>query len=255
MRFVHNQPALVHRGILVVADLQLGIEEELREKEGIRLASQTPELLARLKRLIRQAKPKKLILLGDVKHSISSPFHQEWVEVPWFLHGLQALVPVEIVPGNHDGDLRRIVQGAAIHPPSGVVVGNMGLAHGHAWPAPELMRADYLVMGHNHPGVRFVDKMGHAETRKAWVIGKLDAKKAKGRYGEVNPNLRIIVMPAFNDLVASVPFNAVKSPKELLGPLFEKQLFKLDSSNLYLLNGVRLGSIASLRKGGVGRGF
>ena len=76
MRFIHNQPALVHRGILAAADLQLGIEEELREKEGIRLGSHTPELLERLKRLVKQAKPKKLVLLGDVKHSISSPFHQ-----------------------------------------------------------------------------------------------------------------------------------------------------------------------------------
>ncbi|MEM3031170.1 MAG: metallophosphoesterase [Candidatus Micrarchaeia archaeon] len=248
MRFLHNQPALVHRGILVIADLQLGIEEELREKEGIRLASHTPELFERVKKLVKRVRPKKLVLLGDVKHSISTPFHQEWVEVPWFIRQLQEIVPVEIVPGNHDGDLRRIVQSAVIHPASGVVMGDLALCHGHAWPAPGLLQAKYLVMGHNHPGVRFVDKMGHAETQKAWAIGKIDVKKARERYAKVNPALKIIVMPAFNELVASVPFNAVSSPKELLGPVFEKQLFKLDSSKLYLLNGVRLGSVASLKK-------
>ncbi|MEM4389594.1 MAG: metallophosphoesterase [Candidatus Micrarchaeia archaeon] len=247
MRFVTNQPALVHRGILVIADLQLGIEEELRDKEGIRLASRTPELLERVKKLVRRVRPRKLILLGDVKHSISSPFHQEWVEVPWFIRRLQEIVPVEIVPGNHDGDLRRIVQSVPIHPVSGVVMGDLALCHGHAWPAPELLRARYLAMGHNHPGVRFVDSMGHAETQKAWVIGELDVEKAREKYGDVNPELKIIVMPAFNELVASVPFNAISSAKELLGPLFEKQLFKLDSSKLYLLNGVRLGSVATLR--------
>jgi metallophosphoesterase superfamily enzyme len=54
---------------LVVSDIHLGWEASLSE-EGIHVPSQTGKLLRRIERIISLEKPDRLIILGDVKHTI-----------------------------------------------------------------------------------------------------------------------------------------------------------------------------------------
>jgi len=56
-----------------------------------------------------------------------------------------------------------------------------------------------------------------------------------------------VVMPAFSELVGGMVFNAVKG-KDLLGPLFRNEMFKLDTAETFLLNGVSLGMLRDIRQ-------
>src|SRR2546428_10299626 len=56
--------------VLVVADLHLGWEVSLSH-QGIHVPSQVPRLLEKLRKIINDTHPRRLILLGDVKHAVA----------------------------------------------------------------------------------------------------------------------------------------------------------------------------------------
>ncbi|MEW6592111.1 MAG: metallophosphoesterase [Candidatus Hadarchaeota archaeon] len=253
---VYGHPALMVKTggtrTLVVSDLHLGIEGEFAAR-GVSLPSQAPRVKARLVELIGKKKPDRLIMLGDVKHNIPVASWQEWRELPRLFEDLLKLLPVDIVAGNHDGDIRGMLpEGVTVHEPSGIVIGKkkmVGLMHGHAWPSPELMKAELIVMGHNHPAVEFRDELGGRIVEPVWVRMKLKKerlpKKLKIAVGKRPPEL--LLVPAFGELVGGAPVNR-KMPTELIGPIFKAGAAVLDAGEIYLLDGTFLGTVKASRK-------
>lgn len=236
---------------LVVADLHLGIEGELAMK-GIVLPSQIPKAKARLIELIEKKKPNSLVLLGDVKHNVPISSWQEWRELPGFFKDLLKLTHVEIVRGNHDGDLEGMVPSeVVIHASHGIVIGKrrrIGLMHGHTWPAPELLNSEIIVAGHNHPAIEFRDELGGRTIEPIWLRAKLNPKKfpkklepwIKGRPPE------LLVMPSFSELMGGAAVNR-KIPQELIGPMFKSGAVRLDEAEAYMLDGTLLGAVGNLK--------
>src|ERR1700756_615700 len=165
--------------VLVVADLHLGWEVSLSH-QGIHVPSQVPRLLEKLRKIISDTPPRKLILLGDVKHAVAKVELEEWKYVPEFFESLVKIVPdVQVVPGNHDGNLEALVPPVVkIAKSEGVVLWNsVGLLHGHAWPNWKLLGCKYLVMGHLHPVVAFTDPLGFRIVRQVWVRTRTNGRK------------------------------------------------------------------------------
>ncbi len=154
IRPIQPYPALLLRSkaerVLVVADLHIGWEAPLTQK-GVHIPSQTQKILDKILQLIKMCRPTRLIFLGDVKHAIAKVQMEEWRDVPDFFEALgKKLSDIQVVPGNHDGNLEPLLpENVEILPSTGVVVlGNVGLFHGHAWPAPELLGCRSLITGH-----------------------------------------------------------------------------------------------------------
>lgn len=236
--------------IIAVGDLHIGISAELSEK-GIEIPEQTPRIFERLSNLIEKRKPDRLLLLGDIKHNVPVTSWQEWESLPPFFSDLSQRVKVEIVPGNHDGDIEGLLsKGVILHEASGATVGDgsLGFFHGHAWPAPELMKAETIVMGHNHPQIEIRDELGARSTEPAWLRTKLMPKhlpeELKKEVEEDGPE--VIVVPAFSELVGGGSINR-KVPDKLLGPMFESGAVDLDGADIYLLDGTFLGKLENLR--------
>ncbi|MEW6222013.1 MAG: metallophosphoesterase [Candidatus Hadarchaeota archaeon] len=252
---VYGHPALMVKAggtrALVVSDLHLGIEGEFATK-GISLPSQVPRVEARLTELIKKKKPDRLIMLGDVKHNIPVASWQEWRELPKLFEDLLKLIPVDIVIGNHDGDIRGMLpEGVAVHGSGGIVIGKrklVGLMHGHAWPSPELMKSELIVMGHNHPAVEFRDELGGRIVEPVWVRLKLrkDRLPKKLKIAVQKPP-ELLLVPAFGELVGGAPVNR-KVPTELIGPIFRAGAARLEDGEIYLLNGTFLGTVKASRK-------
>ncbi|MGC8816989.1 MAG: metallophosphoesterase [Candidatus Hadarchaeum sp.] len=236
---------------IVISDLHLGIEHELAEK-GISLPGQIPALKARLISLIEWKGASRLIILGDVKHNVPETTWHEWRELPGLFEKLARLVKVDIVRGNHDGDLEGMVpREVTIHDPHGIVLGKrkkVGLMHGHTWPAPELVDTELIIAGHNHPAIEFRDELGGRSIEPVWLRAELNPKKLPKKLlppsGRRLPKL--IVVPAFSELVGGAVLNR-DLPKELIGPLFRSGAVKLDEAEAYLLDGTFLGKIKTLR--------
>lgn len=253
---VYGAPALMinveRERVLVAADLHLGIEGELIAR-GVSLPSQIPRTKARLIELIKQRKPDRLLFLGDVKHNVPIATWQEWRELPEFFADLAKLTRVEVIPGNHDGDIEGMVSPeVVIHDFKGVVVGRrrrIGLIHGHAWPNPSVLKVELLVMAHNHPAVEFRDELGGRTIEHVWLRCRLEPKKfPKKLQGAVEGDgPELLVMPAFSELVGGAAVNK-SIPEELLGPMFKAGAVKLDEAEVYMLDGTFLGTVAALRK-------
>ena len=259
---------------IIVADLHIGWEISLATK-GIHIPSQMHRILAKLAEVVRRAKPTRLILLGDIKQTVPRISMEEWKTVPELLEAVQKMVKdVIIVPGNHDGDIEPLVpRSIQIAPADGIVLGEkskLAVFHGHAWPKPEALSADVLVMSHIHPVVRFQDRMGLWTVKQVWVKGKCDGTKmAEGylKYSNIRPKMnpketfeerfgvnprdsRMIIMPTFNDLIGGLSVNRIT--RRLKGPILGSSGVDFGATELYLLDGTFLGTVNQLTAKGDG---
>lgn len=239
---------------LVITDLHLGWEISFAEK-GIFIPSQTSRMLARLMTIIENQKPDRIVIIGDVKHAIPRISLEEWRTIPLFFERLETVVSeIWIAKGNHDGDLEPLTPPSVkILPSSGFTLGEdprIGLFHGHAWPSTDVLSSELLVMGHIHPVLWFQDNMGLWMVRQVWVRALCKGShltKSLRRHRRLSDDAgpaefsdsRVIIMPAFNDLLGGVSVNKFKG--RLLGPLLGSRCIDLASAELYLLDGTYLG--------------
>ena len=253
---IHNEPAFLiehpknnKQNVLVLADIHYGIEHSLAQA-GARLPSHTKKITDRIIDLCSKYEVTTLVLLGDIKHTVPTTSRQEWHEIPEVFDKLAgAINKIDIIPGNHDGNLQRLipssVKNVRFHPTSGTVLYGIGLFHGHTWPAPKVFQASQVLMAHNHPNVLFMDKLGGQVSYSCWLRSTLDIEIVKIRYPKISgQGPEIIIMPAFNDIGTGTPVNA-KNP-EFLGPLLKNKLVALNSAKIYLLDGTDLGRLDEL---------
>ena len=238
---ISNEPALfINKKILVVADLHIGIESQLRE-QGINTPSQTQTMTNRLIALFKKYKPKEIILLGDIKHNIPSSTIQERKDVRNFLETIQTYGIIHIIPGNHDGNIQKISPpDIIIHPSDGFVLENLGFVHGHRWPSEEIMRCKQLIIGHTHPTVMFTDRLGYKAFEPCWVKGKFIEDKLKEKYPD-STDSEILVMPAFNPLCGGIAANQ----EGITGPI--GKIIDVKNAEVYLLDGSALGKAKDIK--------
>ncbi|MGC9190495.1 MAG: metallophosphoesterase [Candidatus Micrarchaeia archaeon] len=237
IRLIYGKPALVIavRGTkyLVVGDLHIGIELELARK-GIMVYDATERLARSIKKIMHEFSIRKLVLLGDVKNSIMWPPKAELSMLKSFFQEINDF-EVYTIAGNHDAHLGEVV-GADIR--KELIIGNIALAHGHAMPSEQAMECDYLITAHNHIAIAEKGKGGAFKEEKAWLIASPSSKNASKHYAHFNKGIRLIVMPAFNELITGTPVNSLK--KDKMGALFSSGLFTMRGAKVYTLWGTEL---------------
>jgi putative SbcD/Mre11-related phosphoesterase len=259
---------------LLIADPHLGWEVQLQAK-GIHIPSQTIKILNKLTAIITEYKPDRLVILGDVKYTVVSHEFGEWQDIPDFFEKLESLIgSISVVRGNHDANLEPLLpENVEFLPATGVVVGDVGVFHGHKWPSPALLGCKTLVMGHLHPVVVFRDPTGCKIARQIWMKAKCDTEgltkillqKSKLKIeGSITETLKkhynikpkteeIFIMPSFNDFLGGRPVNETRPRKEigseaLIGPVLRSEAVDVDEAELYLLDGTYLGTLNQLRQ-------
>jgi putative SbcD/Mre11-related phosphoesterase len=259
--------------VLLIADPHIGWETEL-QKKGIHVPSQTPKILNKLITVIKEFKPDKLVILGDVKYTVVSSELGEWQDIPDFFKKLQAHVAgISIVRGNHDANIEPLLpENIELLPASGTIIDDVGVFHGHKWPSPALLGCKTLVMGHLHPVVVFCDPTGCKMTRQVWMRADVDSeafarillRKANVKivcsveetlqkhFGVKLETSELYIMPSFNDFLGGRPINETRPKKgtgteALIGPVLRSEVVHVDVSELYLLDGTYLGTLNQLR--------
>jgi putative SbcD/Mre11-related phosphoesterase len=250
VRFLLNTPASVviagEKKILTVSDLHIGLEYELR-KLGFRVPSQSDEVARSLIELIEAVKPDVLVVLGDVKHEIRGLKREIKSDVEKVIKCLlKSVKRIIIVMGNHDGSLKRLkLDGIEIHDASGASISGISFIHGNAWPKPELLASDVLMMGHLHPSAPIP-----CGERRVWIVyflGKRARERARMLLG-VDFNIkRIIVHPAYNGYLGHSPLR--KNSFQRLSPIFRK-LVDPQKGYVYSLDGTFLGRFSLVGSSG-----
>ena len=225
MMFITSYPALRINDYLVISDLHLGITRELYER-GVSMPSQLSKIIDRIHKIKKISGAKKLVLLGDTKHSIPSISYQELKEIPDFLSKLK-FDSIILIKGNHDGNIEDLIPlslKGKVKVKKSFVIGDYLLTHGHR----NVKTRKNIVMGHNHPHIRFIDKLGARYIEPCWVIGKYKKKK-------------IILVPTFNELCGA---SIINSKGKFLGPIAKK--INKNNAKVFLLDGTYLGYIKEL---------
>ena len=236
---IPDLPALLIGDTVVIADLHIGMETKLKRK-GFHLVSRTDDMISALMSCPEECR--RLVVLGDVKDTVPGRSRQEYLEIPVFFEKLMKRFDrIDIVRGNHDTDLEEFIPfGIRIRQASGMVMGDVGSMHGLPWPSEEAMRCGTLIMAHEHPAVMFRDGVGRHMTEPCWVRGRIIS--GGGRYAE-HPE-RFIIVPAFNRLLGGSPVNVTGG--DFLSPVINSGMADMDSSGIYLLDGIFLGERSDL---------
>ncbi len=197
-RMVPSRPALVIEGErrhLAVADLHIGFESQLAANNVfVGRNSTVDEVISEISGIIRDEGIESLILLGDVKSGTKTISRAEWSDVPLFFEEMGRLADVTLVPGNHDANIRRLIPSEiTLTGPSGLVLENILLTHGHAMPSENLSHVDRIIAGHMHPV--FLDEDSVLNGQRVWV-------SARARKEDLFPSARgqieLLLVPSFN---------------------------------------------------------
>jgi hypothetical protein len=258
---------------MVIADLHIGWEMALSER-GIHVPTQTPKLLSKLTSFISTYKPEKLIVLGDVKHTVATAEIGEWHDVPDFFNELKKQIKeIHVIRGNHDGNLEPLLpENIKLWPSTGIALGEVGLFHGNQWPSPTLLKCKTLVMGHVHPVVAFRDPAGFRIIKQVWIKANcsstqlthvlLQKHKIKientpeetlQKHYKVKPKTsQLFIMPSFNDFLGGRPLNERKSSENskterIVGPVLRSEAVDMEHAEAYLLDGTFLGTLNQLK--------
>ncbi|SDD33907.1 metallophosphoesterase [Natrinema hispanicum] len=241
---------------LLVADYHAGYEAGLRYDRGVAVPNHAADRRERLLALCDRTQPDRLVVLGDLMHSIGDPGGAERGELEVLFESFPADLAVTVVKGNHDGRIEtwldesdEIDATVDIVPGGGIALGNLGVCHGHTWPDPAVLETEVICLGHEHPCVRLTDDVGGSRVERAWLRGRLEPEPFRNRpeyegvswlVAEPDPP-RVVVMPAFNDLVGGTWINV--AGQSFLSPFLPAGLA---DGEAYLLDGTRLGAYESV---------
>jgi len=258
---------------MVIADLHIGWEMALSAK-GIHVPTQMPKLLNKLTNLISTYKPERLLILGDVKHTVATAEMGEWQDIPDFFNELKKQIQeILIIRGNHDGNLEPLLpENIKILPSTGMTIGEVGFFHGHRWPSPSLLKCKTLVMGHVHPVVAFRDPAGFRITKQVWVRANCNSVKLTQvllqkhkikieknaeetllKHYKIKPKTsRLFIMPSFNDFLGGRPLNERKlagkaESERIVGPVLRSESVDMENAETCLLDGTFLGTLNQLK--------
>ncbi|HEY8139472.1 MAG TPA: metallophosphoesterase [Nitrososphaera sp.] len=199
---------------VAVSDLHIGLEAELASKGITFKPNLVEEMTAELSGLIDSNKADCVVLLGDVKHAVGTIGRQEWDEIPAFLNHLASRSEVYLVPGNHDGNIGRLI------PPSVNVIGSKGmviddtlLVHGHSMPSDVRSHISRIVMGHLHPV--FLKRGSLLNGERVWIYVQAKKQSLFSEHGSID----VVVVPSFNQYLST---SGPKSHRKSISPIINR---------------------------------
>lgn len=167
---------------LVIGDLHLGFEESLN-KQGVLIPRlQFKEVYSRIEKLLEKLSPRKVILVGDIKHEFARISNQEWNNISRVIRLIKSSAEVVLIKGNHDTILEPIASQEKVKVVDSYALGNTQFLHGDIIKKP---LGKIIIIGHEHPAISFRERP--TEKFKCFLKGKYKTST-------------LIVMPSFNVL-------------------------------------------------------
>jgi uncharacterized protein len=169
---------LKKQGILVIGDLHIGYEEAMN-KEGIMIPRfQFKEIMSSLDAVFKKVKPKRIILLGDVKHEFGTISNQEWHDTLKLLDYLQARSKVILIRGNHDKVMGPIADRKKIEIRDNYSAEKYFFCHGDRTfdDTRDFKKSKAVIIGHEHPAIG-IREGARLEKFKCFLFGQYKKKE------------------------------------------------------------------------------
>ncbi|MDG6220650.1 MAG: metallophosphoesterase [Candidatus Thermoplasmatota archaeon] len=238
--FLHSSGALYmpDSGVAAVADLHIGFEAALSESGATMPRAQRHVLLDRMKYVLEELKPRKLVVVGDLKHNFDRNLSQEWEEVEEIVEWLSKRCELVVVRGNHDNYLVSILRRRGVLLEDSVEIDGIAFAHGHK----DLEWKGLLVMGHEHPSAGLRDPVGG--------MVKLPCFLYHNGIGGVRGGKSVVVLPAMSPLATGTD---VIRAGGFFSPVLKN--FSMDAFGVWAISHIgllELGTVSALGNAVVG---
>lgn len=133
----------------VLGDLHLGYEKAM-EEEGMYLPRMNTESIRMgLNKILSKYEPKRVVLLGDIKHDFRRSKYEARQEVITVLELLSEASEIIVVKGNHDNFIQNTLSSIGMLAVDYVDIAGFRLEHGHVDSGKRP-----VIIGHEHPSVR-----------------------------------------------------------------------------------------------------
>lgn len=243
--FLESGPAIQmeeEKRILVLADLHMGIESDLR-LHGIHLQSRAKERINRLTNLIKDSSPDIVLMLGDIKHRVPGTSWQEFREIPELLNTVRNYADLMITPGNHDPGIQEFMKKGELLGTNGVLLDGIGYLHGHTTPDP-VLAGHLIIAGHHHPSIHLYDEVGIALRTPCYLLAELKMDLFRDTTDpDGEKSSRLLLIPAFNEFTGYGIEKTLKSP---FSPL--SRSIQVETAECLLPDGTYAGDVPTLIK-------
>ena len=213
---IGNYSALYNKEMnaVIISDLHLGLESLMARAGMLMPKFQLREIKQEIEEIIERKEPEKLVICGDIKHEFSKTSKGEKQEIQEFIEYLSDQVKkILLVKGNHDNYLIYATKKYEnVELKEQFTLKNTTFIHGHQKQMNlETQKAEYIIIGHEHPALSLTDKIGIKEKVSCFLYGETTEQEKK-----------IIVMPAFSKLAEGSQVNLIKE-KDLLSPILRNK--------------------------------
>ncbi len=194
---------IVKEKVLVVSDLHIGYEEELNKKGVLMPRFSFKDLVDRLDLMLKEVRPKVIVINGDLKHEFGTISEQEWRDTLKVIDMVSRFGKIVLVKGNHDNILGPIAKKRKVEVVDKFEVDGVCVAHGDSVVET---KKKVVIIGHEHPAV-MLSEGERKEKVKCFLKGKFKGKE-------------LIVMPSMNQVTEGTDVLSEK----LLSPYLQKSL-------------------------------
>ncbi len=195
---------------LVISDSHFGYEGVIA-KSGIYVPkANLKNILKMLLLAIKKRSVSTIIVNGDIKNEFSSVDSEELNELIEFVKFIkQKDLKLILIKGNHDNFVDKYKQMLNLEIFDQEMSNNQYLFfHGEAMPKNINKNIQRLIMGHEHPSISIITKIGRKEKLKCFLFGNYKHKK-------------LLVLPSINYFMPGTDIN-FESKRHLLSPLLKK---------------------------------
>ena len=242
-KIIPPYPAMILEGkekTLIITDLHIGFESNLAANEiTIGKKSTINETIKDVTLIIEKTDADSLVLLGDTKSSIRKITSTEWNDVPKFFEEIEKIVPIHLIPGNHDSGIEQLIPSSVnLSSQKGMMIEDVLLMHGHTTPTENFSSANNVIMGHVHPVFFQHDSVVNGQ--RVWVSIKCKKQEV---FSSTKGDLEITIMPSFNKYFYATQ---KKFYKRSISPIIEK--ISPYDAKIATLDGTIIGDITSIGK-------
>jgi putative SbcD/Mre11-related phosphoesterase len=185
LEIIGNTLFIPSKKILILSDLHIGYDESMNANGFLIPRFQYQDLYKETQRIIKEKKPKTIILNGDIKHEFRGILREEWLRVQEYITYLKRKSEVVIIKGNHDSIIKPLAEKLEIKTLNYKIIDDKFICHGDKiFDNEEYKKSKTIIIGHEHPAITLQDGV-RTEKYKCFLLGKYKDKK-------------LIVMPAMN---------------------------------------------------------
>jgi putative SbcD/Mre11-related phosphoesterase len=231
-----------HRKFIVAADLHIG-SETFGNTNDVTLSSKvrTENISNRFQKLIELTNADGIILLGDLKSSISRITQLEMDIIPVTLASISQYAEIFLIPGNHDSYIKYLTpDNVNLISSGGMVLGDILLIHGHTMPSSLRSSVSKIIMGHIHPV--FLRPNNIVNGQRIWIHMKV---RKQAIFSDGVGHLEIIIMPSFQEShTAPLRYNLWKAMPPIIGRIIKCRA--IDEMQLLTLDGAIVADLSCL---------